>query len=240
MNTLLKLLFLWLLLASITFMLPGVTLQAAIFKYVDEHGAVHFVDDASKIPPRYQNKMKKYKGKYDHLPEKERRQRLAEDKKKSYENKKRALDEWHQNKKQEEARQAHEAYLRSLETEVIIRGNRVLVPTVLCFQGREVEALLLLDTGAGQIAIHKKIADRLNITETIKTAVRVAGGKVVEAKYAKLTYVKAGAFIKRDIGAFILKEKGPAQDFDGLLGMNFLRGLDYKIDFRNHRIIWNP
>jgi len=238
MNIYLKLILLFISAALIFLSTPS--LNAVIYKFVDENGSIHFVDDKSKIPSNYLNETKKYKGKYDHLPETERRRRLAEEKRASAENKKKELNEWAAKKKEEEARQARDIFLKSQETRVVIQGNRVIVPTLLSYQGREVNVRLLLDTGAERIAINQQIADQLNITHARSVAVRVADGKIIKAKYTKLSHVSAGPFTRENLGAFILNQKGPSYGFDGLLGMNFLRGLEYKIDFQNQLIKWRP
>ena len=238
MNILLKLKLIFISAAMICLSTPS--LEAVIYKFVDENGSIHFVDDESKIPPKYLNETKKYKGKYDHLPEAEKRRRLAEEKRASSENKKRELKEWAQEKEEEEARQAREEFLKSLETRVSIQGNRVVVPTLLNYQGREISVRLLLDTGAERVVIHQQIADQLNITQSRNVAVRVADGKIIKAKFTKLSRVRVGPYIRENLGAFILNQKGPSHGFDGLLGMNFLRGLEYKIDFENQLIKWRP
>jgi len=47
------------------------------------------------------------------------------------------------------------------ETQVIIRGNQVLVPVILGYRGRQTEALLLLDTGASITVLYQDIADQV-------------------------------------------------------------------------------
>ncbi len=215
-------------------------LSAEIIKYTDEDGVIHFVDDEGKIPLEYQDNLTRYKGKYDHLPREERIIKLEEEGQKNYERQQQELKKWQQKKKLGQVEQALKTFIKSLETKVIIQGNRVLVPATLSAGGNEVQATLLMDTGADQIALSQNIADRLNIQQTRKTAVRVAGGKIIKAKYTVLSYVKVGPHKKENIGTFILKQSGPTFEFDGLLGMNFLRGLDYKIDFNNQIIRWGP
>ena len=79
---------------------------------------------------------------------------------------------------------------------VVIKGNRVLVPVVLGYGGNEIEVFLLLDTGASITALHKDIADQLDIRSSHKAKLRVIGGKTFTSNITKLNYVNVGPLKK--------------------------------------------
>ena len=60
--------------------IPG---YAEFYKYVTEDGRIYYVDDLTKIPPKYRNQLKIYKEKYDHLSESERIRMLEQDRQKA-------------------------------------------------------------------------------------------------------------------------------------------------------------
>ena len=124
------------------------------------------------------------------------------------------------------------------ETQVIISGNQVLVPVVLGYRGRQTEALLLLDTGASITVLHQEIADQLNIKQVQKAKLLTLGGKSIPAYLAKLNFARLGPHQKENIYAGIIEYQGPKVDYQGLLGMNFLRNIEYAIDFKNQTLKW--
>jgi predicted aspartyl protease len=124
------------------------------------------------------------------------------------------------------------------ETQVIIRSNQVLVPVILGYRGRQTEALFLLDTGASITVLHQEIADQLNIKQVQKAKFLTLGGKSIPAYVAKLNFARLGPHQKENIYAGIIEYQGPKVAYQGLLGMNFLGDIEYRIDFKNQTLQW--
>jgi clan AA aspartic protease (TIGR02281 family) len=125
-------------------------------------------------------------------------------------------------------------------TKVKIRGNTVLVPATLAYGGNEVDVHLVLDTGASRTTINTEIADQLsmNLGKERKTYVRVVGGGVIEARTVRMNSITVGPHTKRNWDVFVVPHKGCAAGYDGLLGMDVLRGLKYRVDFKKQVILW--
>ncbi len=129
----------------------------------------------------------------------------------------------------------------AIETKVIIKGNRVFVPVVLGFEENEVNTTLVFDTGATSIVLHQDVADKLNLKNLTDTTGRGVGGIKVDIQATVLDYVKVGPHEKKNLRINVIEYQGTAVDlYNGLLGMNFLRGLEYSIDFEKQVIRWKP
>ena len=125
------------------------------------------------------------------------------------------------------------------ETRVIIKADRIFVPVVLGYNGRKMETTLIFDTGANSIVIHQNVAEALGITAMEQATGYGVGGIEIEAGVARLQSVRVGPFEKQDLRTAIVAYTGPPDGmYDGLLGMNFLRGLKYEIDFEAQVIRW--
>ena len=220
---------------------------AEFYKYVDKDGKIFYVDDLSKVPPEYRDQIKVYKEKYDHLPEDQRStardQDRAADAEIELEHRQRLERELYESEareREEQNRQAVEKFNQKLTTKVVIEGNRVFVPVTLNNNGIELETLLLLDTGASATVIHRSIADQLNIVTLSKGQSQVAGGSTIQTDVGKISFLKVGPIKLIDPHVLIISHKDPNVKNKGLLGMNFLRNVQYQIDFKKQEIKWIP
>jgi predicted aspartyl protease len=125
------------------------------------------------------------------------------------------------------------------ETQVIIKADRVFVPVVLGYEDRKIETTLIFDTGANSIVIHQNVAEALGISAHETAKGYGVGGIEIDAQVTRLQSVRVGPFEKQNLRTAIVAYQGPSDGtYDGLLGMNFLRGLKYEIDFDAQVIRW--
>jgi predicted aspartyl protease len=235
--------------AAVFLLLSWITdLRAEFYKYVDEEGNIYYVDDISSIPEKYRHQIKVYPEKFDHLSgtERSRAVQIENEQKRANElEHQRQIEErllQTQQIEEEERRKQAEAARQKLrektETRVILEGNRILVPVIFNNDGVELEVTLLLDTGASQIVLNRQVADQLNIVTVQKGLAQVAGGASILTQLGKVSYVKVGPFKMEDAGVLIIPHEGAPVNYSGLLGMNFLKNVEYSIDYKNQVIRW--
>ncbi len=87
-----------------------------------------------------------------------------------------------------------------------------------------VKAPVLVDTGATDVSISRKLADRLGITSNAATRTQTANGETV-VYMTRLASVKLGGVEARDVAAIIANDLGE----DMLLGMSFLNRMDVRL-----------
>jgi hypothetical protein len=128
-----------------------------------------------------------------------------------------------------------------LETPVLIKDNKVFVPVTLGYEDKTIETTLIFDTGAGSIVLHEGPARELGIEQAQASQGEGVGGIKIATRTIRLAYVQVGPHRKENLRADIVAYAGdPDADYNGLLGMNFIRGLDYTIDFDQQVIRWQP
>ena len=125
------------------------------------------------------------------------------------------------------------------ETRVKVIGNQVLVPVTIRNDYRKIEALLLLDTGASITVLHRVIADKLNLKPYKKGLAQVVGGSTIPMAVAKVQELETGGILKKNLHAGIIDYQGKQALHQGLLGMDFLQGLKYKINYQKQTIRWD-
>lgn len=214
--------------------------SAEFYSYEDKNGTVHFVDDVGKIPKQYRQKKQVRKDKYDDLPEEERALLVEQEQKQRSLEQRRESEQMEQSRRRredEERRAAQESRAKALRTPVVISGRQVFVPVTLRNGEATANVMLLLDTGASSSVITPEVAERLNIENAEQVKIGVVGGRVMKARKIVLSQMEVGP-IKRANQEAVIVRQSSGMFGDGLLGMSFLAGLKYTIDFETQTITW--
>lgn len=125
-----------------------------------------------------------------------------------------------------------------ITTSVIINGNRILVPVKLSYNGRLDSTWLQLDTGASTTVIHHPVANHLNMSGSRWVKNTIADGSVIDSRQGRVDHILVGPYKIENFLVTIIDYKGRNALSEGLLGMNFLKNVDYKINFDRQTISW--
>ncbi len=216
------------------FIFPSVSL-AEFYKYVDKNGVQRFADDIGNIPAEYRNQIKKITERLDDLSDDEKSRIREKERREAGE---RNAREKARKDAEAEAKRKRLAE-KGIVTKVRIVGNQVLVPVVLAYGRYQIDAQLLLDTGASVTVVHRDKAIRMSMRGDFKTNGQVVGGANIRVDMGTLKFIKVGDMSMENIQVAIIEHRGRSLH-NGLLGMNFLKGLKYEIDFERQIIIWKP
>lgn len=211
--------------------------ECKYYQYVDEKGVKHFTEDKGLIPDHSNDDIIEFNDKYDYMSDEEKAAAKKTELLEAEKLKRRRQAELE--KYREKARlQEKIARLKKTRTGVTISNNQILVPVTLKYKGNTVTTTLLLDTGANTTVIYDSVAATLEIDSGKEGYARVAGGAVVKARRVKMASINVGPKSLTNKTIFVLDLEGPADRFNGLLGLDFLSNFQHTIDYDNSYINW--
>jgi predicted aspartyl protease len=202
---------------------------AVIYKYVDDNGRLVFVDDESKIPPKYRQKT---------APIRERADDLTAEELQAYQTRQAEESAERTIRQQAQQEAALEEQERDYQTPIMVRSNRVLVPVEVAVRNRVAHVMLLLDTGATRTVFHRSSLGDLPLAEGEKMQAQIAGGRTVPTEKVKVRYLEVGPFREKDTEVMLIDAVRSGLPFDGMLGNDFLRSHPYEIDYQKEIIYW--
>lgn len=159
----------------------------------------------------------------------------------SSEEERKSLEEsWQEERLKKESELKTRKYEREIvpnEIEVGRQGNHLYVNALL---NGNVNAKLLIDTGASFVVLSSDVAKRLDMGiegSNPDVKMTLADGREVPAKLFKLDTISIGQVKASTVEAAVIYQENTFQGFDGLLGMSFLKLFKFEINLEKSKLI---
>ena len=203
--------------------------NAAIYHYVDSAGHKYYVDSLSKIPKQYQNQIE------------ELRIRNAARNSSAPpigESTTAAVMRQYVGAYDKALAQVDDA-LKQMETPVDISGNRIVIPVMVSRGNNKLSVQLVMDTGATNTVVHREVIGSLSGATYGFGEASLANGNRVKVDALNIDTLAVGPYKTGNMRIHVI-DHAPGASYDGLLGMDFLSQIEYRIDFNRGVMVWNP
>ncbi|MFH0738729.1 MAG: retropepsin-like aspartic protease [Candidatus Omnitrophota bacterium] len=148
---------------------------------------------------------------------------------------------WEEERLKKEAeleKQKEEARNFRKEVKALRIGDHLVVNALI---NGKVKAKLMLDTGASNVMLSLKKAKELgldiNNADKPDTKMKLADGTEVGVKVLELQSVDLDGAQARGVEAAVILSDSMFKDFDGLLGMSYLKSFRFEINLEQNRLI---
>lgn len=121
-------------------------------------------------------------------------------------------------------------------TKFSIEGNQIYLPVTLSNKGKKLKINMLLDTGCSRSSVPYKYLKKINPDYFKKVTFVLADGRKTSGKLTIIDSIKVGS--KQQKGFTVAGSKVVGSSNRGLLGMDFLKLHQFKIDMKNQFIVW--
>jgi hypothetical protein len=198
---------------------PASSSAGDLYKWVDKEGVVHMTDTLSQVPPQYREQVEK---KYLQTTAQPDAEPVILQKNTIRKSESGVPDLQH-----------FEVPYKAFEG----ASRRIIISATL---NESVTACLLLDTGSPGLMISPELATRLGLLDDQKEGLKILTGGIggtTPATLAVVDTIRVGDAISEFLPAVI--SQIPSNEFEGLVGMDFLANYKVSIDTNRNVLVFN-
>lgn len=222
------------------------TAVAKYYKYRDENGVLHFVDDSATIPDHVIPNMETVAEPWDHLSDEEKKARMEREQERIRNIRKESKEQLNRFKRQQRMEEEmqrerdEERRRRQLSgtTPIDFINNSIYINATITYKGRSHTLRFILDTGASITVVYGPAAKRIGLETSKAGKALLAGGKKAKVRVANVDAIAIGPRQVKGPKVMVFGYDKKKPGYDGLLGMDFLRHFPHVIDTKKKVIIW--